>query len=80
MKYLVAVIAGIVSALVLAFILTPQFNDLYIFITDAEPGPDTEDTLIDLFFYVEVPTYFVIGALLGLTAYKKLRKSSITSP
>lgn len=80
MKYLAAVIAGIVSAIFLALILTPQLNNLYIFITGAEPGPDTEDTLIDFFFYVEVPTYFVIGAVLGLAAYKKLRKPSITSP
>ncbi len=80
MRRVIALIAGIVSAIVLAFILTPQTNDLYIFITGAERGPDTEDTLMDLFFYVEVPTYFVIGAVLGLAVYKKLRKSNITSP
>lgn len=77
MKYLVAIIAGIVSVLALAFILTPQVNDLYIFIADAEPGPDTEDALIDLFFYIEVPVYFVIGVVLGLAAYKKLSKPKI---
>ncbi|PCK05580.1 MAG: hypothetical protein COA42_18185 [Alteromonadaceae bacterium] len=65
MKYLTALLSGVVFVVLLSFLASPFLNAGYISYHDIQPGPDGETQLIDFLIYIQWPIFFVVGAVLG---------------
>lgn len=81
MKYLTALLSGIASVIALSFLVTPVINELYIRVRDIEAGPDGETELFQVLLYVQWPTFFVVGLVVGYILHTKfLTKRSKPTP
>ncbi len=67
----IVILPGVLSLILGTFIIAPFVNDMFITVTDLEPGPDTESKLLDLLVFIQWPVYFICGGLTGLFIRKK---------
>lgn len=71
MKYLTAILLGIVSMIALSFLLSPILTEAYISYYDISRGPGGEEELIKLLLFVEWPIFFVFGFISGYILHVK---------
>lgn len=74
MKYLTAIVSGIIFLVLFSFIATPILNDIYVSIYDIEPGPDGETELSRFLLYVQWPIFFACGSIAGYFLHTKFLK------
>ncbi|MAA75467.1 MAG: hypothetical protein CMN28_12270 [Salinisphaeraceae bacterium] len=68
-----AVGIGLVSCIALSLLLTPLINELLHAGLEVAPGPDGEAKLAKIYLLVQLPFYFLLGALTGLLIHRSLR-------